>query len=98
MAACFASCPPPYPTALHAALPLRPWRTPFVAKALSSEGIRGMTCTPVKGVGMQGGARPGSRRVLLCPATQPWGASQAIQASLAHWAQPRPGRSLVPPL
>lgn len=35
----------------------RPWRLPFVIDALSKAGIRGMTNTPVKGVGVQGGVR-----------------------------------------
>lgn len=35
----------------------RPWRLPFVIDALSKAGIRGMTNTPVRGVGVQGGIR-----------------------------------------
>ncbi|KAG2494419.1 hypothetical protein HYH03_007471 [Edaphochlamys debaryana] len=35
----------------------RPWRLPFVVDTLSKYGIRGLTNTPVKGVGVQGGAR-----------------------------------------
>ncbi|KXZ53778.1 hypothetical protein GPECTOR_6g696 [Gonium pectorale] len=35
----------------------RPWRLPFVIETLSRYGIRGMTNTPVKGVGQQGGSR-----------------------------------------
>lgn len=34
---------------------VRPWRLPFVIESLSTKGVRGMTCTNVKGVGMQGG-------------------------------------------
>lgn len=36
---------------------IRPWRLPFVVTSLSGNGIRGMTTTNVKGVGMQGGNR-----------------------------------------
>ncbi|KAL6747855.1 hypothetical protein V8C86DRAFT_2896540 [Haematococcus lacustris] len=36
---------------------VRPWRLAFVIEQLSKEGIRGLTNTPVKGVGMQGGFR-----------------------------------------
>lgn len=36
---------------------VRPWRTPYVLKALSNAGIRGMTARDVRGVGMQGGSR-----------------------------------------
>lgn len=36
---------------------VRPWRMPYVIDHLSKSGIRGMTTTPVKGVGMQGGNR-----------------------------------------
>lgn len=36
----------------------RPWRLPFVIDALSKSGIRGMTNTPVKGVGVQVSCRP----------------------------------------
>lgn len=36
---------------------VRPWRTPYVIRALSEAGIRGMTARDVKGVGMQGGSR-----------------------------------------
>jgi nitrogen regulatory protein PII len=32
---------------------IRPWRLPFVIDTLSKQGIRGMTNTAVKGVGMQ---------------------------------------------
>ncbi|GFR44192.1 hypothetical protein Agub_g5375 [Astrephomene gubernaculifera] len=35
----------------------RPWRLPFVIETLSKNGIRGLTNTPVKGVGVQGGSR-----------------------------------------
>jgi nitrogen regulatory protein PII len=35
---------------------VRPWRTPYVVRALSEAGIRGMTARDVRGVGMQGGA------------------------------------------
>jgi hypothetical protein len=35
---------------------VRPWRLPYVINALGDAGIRGMTATPVRGVGMQGGA------------------------------------------
>ncbi|GLC60415.1 hypothetical protein PLESTB_001609800 [Pleodorina starrii] len=35
----------------------RPWRLPFVVDTLSKYGIRGLTNTPVKGVGVQGGSR-----------------------------------------
>ncbi|PNH06981.1 Nitrogen regulatory protein P-II [Tetrabaena socialis] len=35
----------------------RPWRLPFVVDTLSKYGIRGLTNTAVKGVGVQGGAR-----------------------------------------
>ncbi|KAG2423058.1 hypothetical protein HXX76_015574 [Chlamydomonas incerta] len=35
----------------------RPWRLPFVIETLSKYGIRGLTNTPVKGVGVQGGSR-----------------------------------------
>nr|4USH_A Chain A, NITROGEN REGULATORY PROTEIN PII [Chlamydomonas reinhardtii]4USH_B Chain B, NITROGEN REGULATORY PROTEIN PII [Chlamydomonas reinhardtii]4USH_C Chain C, NITROGEN REGULATORY PROTEIN PII [Chlamydomonas reinhardtii]4USI_A Chain A, NITROGEN REGULATORY PROTEIN PII [Chlamydomonas reinhardtii]4USI_B Chain B, NITROGEN REGULATORY PROTEIN PII [Chlamydomonas reinhardtii]4USI_C Chain C, NITROGEN REGULATORY PROTEIN PII [Chlamydomonas reinhardtii]4USJ_C Chain C, NITROGEN REGULATORY PROTEIN PII [Ch len=35
----------------------RPWRLPFVIDTLSKYGIRGLTNTPVKGVGVQGGSR-----------------------------------------
>ncbi|KAF8065629.1 hypothetical protein HT031_003230 [Scenedesmus sp. PABB004] len=34
---------------------VRPWRLPYVINALGDAGIRGMTATPVRGVGMQGG-------------------------------------------
>eukprot|EP00878_Enallax_costatus_P002824 GHUV01003016.1.p1 GENE.GHUV01003016.1~~GHUV01003016.1.p1 ORF type:complete len:208 (+),score=53.12 GHUV01003016.1:153-776(+) len=34
---------------------VRPWRLPYVIQALGVAGIRGMTATPVRGVGMQGG-------------------------------------------
>eukprot|EP00879_Flechtneria_rotunda_P005583 GHRR01005877.1.p2 GENE.GHRR01005877.1~~GHRR01005877.1.p2 ORF type:complete len:178 (+),score=34.97 GHRR01005877.1:99-632(+) len=34
---------------------VRPWRLPYVINALGTAGIRGMTATPVRGVGMQGG-------------------------------------------
>jgi nitrogen regulatory protein PII len=34
---------------------VRPWRLTYVIKALGDAGIRGMTATPVHGVGMQGG-------------------------------------------
>lgn len=33
----------------------RPWRLGDVVDALSKQGIRGMTTSSVKGVGMQGG-------------------------------------------
>ena len=36
---------------------VRPWRLPFVVDKLSRAGIRGMTTSAVKGVGMQGGSR-----------------------------------------
>ncbi len=36
---------------------VRPWRLPYVITALSDAGIRGMTATPVRGVGMQGGSK-----------------------------------------
>ncbi|KAF6241964.1 nitrogen regulatory protein PII [Scenedesmus sp. NREL 46B-D3] len=36
---------------------VRPWRLPFVINALGDAGIRGMTATPVRGVGMQGGGK-----------------------------------------
>lgn len=36
---------------------VRPWRTPYVLRALSEAGIRGMTARDVSGVGMQGGSR-----------------------------------------
>ncbi|KAI8474685.1 MAG: nitrogen regulatory protein PII [Monoraphidium minutum] len=36
---------------------VRPWRTPYVLRALSDAGIRGMTARDVRGVGMQGGSR-----------------------------------------
>ncbi|GBF90023.1 hypothetical protein Rsub_02730 [Raphidocelis subcapitata] len=36
---------------------IRPWRTPYVIRALSEAGIRGMTARDVRGVGMQGGSR-----------------------------------------
>ena len=36
---------------------VRPWRTPYVIRALSEAGIRGMTARDVRGVGMQGGSR-----------------------------------------
>jgi len=36
---------------------VRPWRLPFVIDKLSRAGIRGMTASQVKGVGMQGGSR-----------------------------------------
>jgi hypothetical protein len=36
---------------------IRPWRLPFVIDQLSKDGIRGMTTTMVRGVGMQGGER-----------------------------------------
>jgi nitrogen regulatory protein PII len=36
---------------------VRPWRLTYVIKALGDAGIRGMTATPVHGVGMQGGKR-----------------------------------------
>ncbi|GIL68350.1 hypothetical protein Vafri_21552 [Volvox africanus] len=35
----------------------RPWRLPFVVDTLSKYGIRGLTNTPVRGVGVQGGSR-----------------------------------------
>lgn len=35
----------------------RPWRLPFVIGELSKNGIRGMTATEVRGVGIQGGQR-----------------------------------------
>lgn len=34
---------------------VRPWRLTYVIQALGDAGIRGMTATPVHGVGMQGG-------------------------------------------
>ena len=34
---------------------IRPWRLPYVVRALSHLGIYGMTATNVKGVGVQGG-------------------------------------------
>ncbi len=43
---------PPLPQAIF-----RPWRLPFVVDTLSKYGIRGLTNTPVKGVGVQGGSR-----------------------------------------
>eukprot|EP00882_Tetradesmus_deserticola_P031919 GHRQ01036103.1.p1 GENE.GHRQ01036103.1~~GHRQ01036103.1.p1 ORF type:complete len:233 (+),score=35.72 GHRQ01036103.1:250-948(+) len=36
---------------------VRPWRLPFVINSLGDAGIRGMTATPVRGVGMQGGSK-----------------------------------------
>jgi nitrogen regulatory protein PII len=36
---------------------VRPWRTPYVVAALAAAGIRGLTAAPVRGVGVQGGAR-----------------------------------------
>lgn len=36
---------------------VRPWRASFVVESLSKAGVRGMTITDVKGVGMQGGSR-----------------------------------------
>ncbi|WIA16272.1 hypothetical protein OEZ85_012978 [Tetradesmus obliquus] len=36
---------------------VRPWRLPYVINALGDAGIRGMTATPVRGVGMQGGRK-----------------------------------------
>lgn len=36
---------------------VRPWRLPSVIEALSTAGIRGMTASQVRGVGVQGGAR-----------------------------------------
>uniref|UniRef100_A0A061RWA2 Nitrogen regulatory protein P-II 1 n=1 Tax=Tetraselmis sp. GSL018 TaxID=582737 RepID=A0A061RWA2_9CHLO len=36
---------------------IRPWRAPFVVKALSSGGIRGLTITKVLGIGAQKGQR-----------------------------------------
>lgn len=36
---------------------VRPWRLTFVVESLSKAGIRGMTTTYVRGVGMQGGNR-----------------------------------------
>lgn len=36
---------------------IRPWRLSYVVQDLSENGIRGMTITDVKGVGMQGGSR-----------------------------------------
>lgn len=36
---------------------VRPWRLPFVVDSLSKAGIRGMTTSSVRGVGMQGGNR-----------------------------------------
>lgn len=51
---------------------VRPWRLPDVISALSAKGIRGMTATQVKGVGMQGGAAAGRRtcdyRMVCCHA------------------------------
>lgn len=34
---------------------IRPWRLMYVIQALGDAGIRGMTASPVRGVGMQGG-------------------------------------------
>lgn len=34
---------------------VRPWRLTYVIQALGDAGIRGMTASPVHGVGMQGG-------------------------------------------
>ena len=34
---------------------VRPWRLPFIVAKLAKSGIKGMTSTEVKGVGMQGG-------------------------------------------
>ena len=36
---------------------MRPWRLTFVIEELSKRGIRGMTASQVRGVGMQGGSR-----------------------------------------
>jgi len=36
---------------------VRPWRTPYVVAALAAAGIRGLTTSPVRGVGVQGGSR-----------------------------------------
>lgn len=36
---------------------VRPWRLPFVVSELSNGGVRGMTTSSVKGVGVQGGSR-----------------------------------------
>lgn len=48
--------PPHRPTVpLPAQAIFRPWRLPFVIDTLSKYGIRGLTNTPVKGVGVQVG-------------------------------------------
>mmetsp|Transcript_2991 Transcript_2991/g.5139 ORF Transcript_2991/g.5139 Transcript_2991/m.5139 type:complete len:211 (+) Transcript_2991:67-699(+) len=36
---------------------IRPWRMPYVVDSLAKNGIRGMTTSAVRGVGMQGGSR-----------------------------------------
>jgi nitrogen regulatory protein PII len=47
---------------------VRPWRLPYVINALGDAGIRGMTATPVRGVGMQGGeSAPVSHELLQQP-------------------------------
>ena len=41
----------------HTQAVIRPWRLQNVVEALSRAGILGMTASPVKGAGMQGGER-----------------------------------------
>lgn len=45
---------------------MRPWRLQFVIDKLSEKGIRGLTTTEVKGVGMQGGKYMQDKQLLLC--------------------------------
>lgn len=63
---------------------VRPWRLTYVIKALGDAGIRGMTATPVRGVGMQGG---GLTHVYQC-VTYVWAQQQQDTRPFQGFALP----------